>query len=420
MLTIRPILHKRKKADGTCKVMICLYHPGLPRRYVSTGLSVAAAHWNAKGEIGKLNWVRSSRSSHREDNLYLAEQVRALRELSNQHKTPDQIMAVLTATAAEQVAAELALAEAAKAPRCFKAYWETYIEERAHRWSLYWKPNQYSSLKTFAEFHPEPLPFAELDHRLLNAFERWRLEQGHSATTVSKELSNLRAVFNAAIQDKVAEAGDNPFDSYTVKRSKGKKRVAFEWEQIERIEALDLPEPEDRYSRDVFLFQFYAGGRRVNEILPLTWEQISAEDFVYHELKHGKPVRVRRQLNAELRDILARYADRRTAGHRFVFPIYDDAADLGEKVVLTTAVRKINRGLHTIAELAGLPKFSSHSARHSWAELARKAGVDIYGISKNLGHSKLAVTENYLAAFDQVAVETANDAMIASRPRKQA
>ena len=50
---------------------------------------------------------------------------------------------------------------------------------------------------------------------------------------------------------------------------------------------------------------------------------------------------------------------------------------------------------------AAMPaKLTFHIARHSFADLARKAGWDVYAISKALGHAGLAVTEHYLAGFD--------------------
>jgi site-specific recombinase XerD len=41
-----------------------------------------------------------------------------------------------------------------------------------------------------------------------------------------------------------------------------------------------------------------------------------------------------------------------------------------------------------------------HTARHGFAELARKKKVDLYSISKALGHFSLSITERYLASFD--------------------
>ena len=50
---------------------------------------------------------------------------------------------------------------------------------------------------------------------------------------------------------------------------------------------------------------------------------------------------------------------------------------------------------------------SFHVSRHSYADFARRAGVDLYTISKTLGHSSLKTTERYMDDFDANAVHDA-------------
>ena len=42
----------------------------------------------------------------------------------------------------------------------------------------------------------------------------------------------------------------------------------------------------------------------------------------------------------------------------------------------------------------------TYSARHSFATVLKRSGVNISYISESLGHSNLAITENYLASFE--------------------
>ena len=409
MIIIRPILHTRRKADGTHAVLICLYSPGYPRKFVPTGLSVAKSHWNENGEIGKLNWVRASRSSHREDNLLLADKIRLLRELSLIHSTPE---AIVQAVDQQQPKSNTGESEGL----CFKVYWHQYIEDTAHRWGLHWRPKQLSSLHVLSEFHQKPLPFSSLTPQLLTRYEKWHIEKGNAQTTAGKELSQIRAVCHAAVRDKIMGVADNPFAVYTIRHGSG-ERQALTWGDLQKIEKATLNNFEEQRSRDVFFFQLYAGGRRINEILPLKWTDIEDTSFTYTELKKGgQIVRRRRGMNKELQAILARYEQRRRDGRVFVFPVYEDRADLNRRSVLGSGTSMINNGLYSIADRLGIPRFSSHVARHSWADLARKAGVNIYDISKNLGHSSLTVTENYLATFDQDSAELANEAVLASKP----
>ena len=63
----------------------------------------------------------------------------------------------------------------------------------------------------------------------------------------------------------------------------------------------------------------------------------------------------------------------------------------------------VNKQLKAVAkrvEAAGTPmpeKLTFHIARHTWANLARKSGRDVYAISRGLAHSGLGITERHLA-----------------------
>ena len=58
-----------------------------------------------------------------------------------------------------------------------------------------------------------------------------------------------------------------------------------------------------------------------------------------------------------------------------------------------------NRQLSRLAEELGIPEFTTYSARHSFATILNRNGVDLKYISECLGHSSLKMTETYLAGF---------------------
>jgi site-specific recombinase XerD len=72
----------------------------------------------------------------------------------------------------------------------------------------------------------------------------------------------------------------------------------------------------------------------------------------------------------------------------------------------------VNKHLKTLAEMIETDiALSFHVSRHSFADYARASGVDLYAISKALGHSNLKVTETYLKSFDHDAVDAAMDGL---------
>lgn len=62
---------------------------------------------------------------------------------------------------------------------------------------------------------------------------------------------------------------------------------------------------------------------------------------------------------------------------------------------------RINRALKRYLKQAGIDKqgFSFHSLRHSHVAYLLSQGVDLYAISKRLGHANMSITSNVYAYF---------------------
>lgn len=56
--------------------------------------------------------------------------------------------------------------------------------------------------------------------------------------------------------------------------------------------------------------------------------------------------------------------------------------------------KRLNRYLTLMSEECGIPKLTLHELRHTFGTVLREKGVDIYTISKLLGHSSIAITES--------------------------
>lgn len=52
--------------------------------------------------------------------------------------------------------------------------------------------------------------------------------------------------------------------------------------------------------------------------------------------------------------------------------------------------------------------FNSHVARHSYATMMLTIGVDIYTVSKLLGHKNVATTQIYAKIIDQKKIDAVN------------
>lgn len=88
----------------------------------------------------------------------------------------------------------------------------------------------------------------------------------------------------------------------------------------------------------------------------------------------------------------------------YLFPIIQRAhkSDIDFDKEVSSKNVNVNKELKKLAKLADIQKnVTFHMSRHTFADLGRSAGVDLYSVSKLLGHSKLSQTEANLASMDQ-------------------
>jgi len=71
-------------------------------------------------------------------------------------------------------------------------------------------------------------------------------------------------------------------------------------------------------------------------------------------------------------------------------------------------LRQVNESLATIGQLAGIDtRLTTYVARHTFASVLKKSGVNVALISEALGHSDLTTTRIYLDSFDNTQLDAA-------------
>jgi len=254
------------------------------------------------------------------------------------------------------------------------------------------------------------LYFAELTHSFLEKFYDFLRSKGNSDTTASKYLETLRTIFNKATVDGLTDQLPNPFLNFKTKRDPVNKERLNE-DEIKAIEELDLPNGSLIWNvRNAFMFSFYCAGIRASDLLQIQWNNIVNGRLVYqmhktnrhHSLKlHEKPIM-----------ILDIYGPGNPDD--FIFPFLRNDVDYSDPTYrynqLNAKTSLLNKYLGLIAKKAEInKKVSTHTARHSFADIARQKTDNIYNLSKTLGHSSIKITEAYLASFDQKAVDDTMD-----------
>ena len=257
----------------------------------------------------------------------------------------------------------------------------------------------------------EDIQFDEITPAFLDSFESYLVKLNNGINTINSNFRTIRAIYYKAIEKGLIDQSKNPFFTYKLKSGNSIKARLNE-QEIQKIENLNLEkEPLVDNIRNAFLFSFYNAGIRISDILLLTWDNIQGERLIYTMYKTNKEHSLK--LKEKPLAILEKYKGRGTS---YIFPFFSDRYDYSDMEFLHNQIGAkttiINKYLKYIASKAGInKKITTHTARHSFADIARQKTDNIYNLSKTLGHSSLKVTEAYLSSFDEKAVDDTLDSM---------
>ena len=411
MAKVTPILWSHKdNADGHFPIWLRVAdrHRTL---YYSTGEYIAKRFWNPNAHR-----VRTSHPAAEELNalieerLALAQSERARLKRKGESITAEILKAVLVAADPDRAAGD------------YLRYADAHVEALKARGQIREHKRQKAVIAKLRDYTRGALPFERVTPRFLKDYETHLLGLGNKPSTANSNLRVFRTIFYAAIKEGLVPQEKNPFFQFSPVRPNRPDRPKLTAEQVRAVEAVDLggrgpSGPLVARVRDAFLFSFYSAGVRFTDVALMRRSNVveaAGEDgepqiiVSYTMGKTQKPFTVR--LNPAgvglVRSYLTREAE---GGDPFLFPMMDGYdVSTPEKLVQASGSQNVvvNKALKKIAaavEAAGTPmpqKLTFHIARHTWADLARKSGRDVYEVSKGMGHSALNVTEHYLARFD--------------------
>ncbi len=268
----------------------------------------------------------------------------------------------------------------------------------------------FNSIKTFSKGRVNFL-FTDIDLDWLNRYEKWLRSKGNKETTISLLFRTLRSAYNKAIEAKCTKKNNYPFDDFKVSKfdiSTAKRAISKD--EILLIKQIDLSiEPEAvQFAKDVFIFTYLCGGINFTDLANLKPENIVDSRLQYIRQKTGKKISL--QLSPEASQIILNYWQL-TDKSGYLFPILDQR-------IHKTAIQKQNRihkllgktdkGLKRIAEICKIKtNLTTYVARHSFATVLKKSGVNVSLISEALGHSDLSTTQIYLDSFENEQVDAA-------------
>lgn len=396
--TISVICYKSKKLkNGESPLMLRISKDG-NRSYRSLGISVNADFWDFQRNAPKIKCP----------NRLLIEKIISDIMSKYQAKILEEKMV------GRELSASLIMTETNSFKKIYVGEYLISIVEMlrkdGHVGNSYAYLNLHTTLK---KFYGKPLNFYfdSIDVCFCENFEKWMRKRQFLDTTMYFYFKTLRATYNRAIKDKFARRNNNPFPEYNLSRfsTKTKKR-ALSKDDMRKIIKLDCSERKNitKLAHDIFTFSYYCGGISFVDVANLTPNNIV--DGRLHYIRQKTNGEINLCLMKEAQKIISKY-EIQCHQSGYLFPILNQKRHI-TPMQKFNRVRKvivyINRELHTIAKELNLNgDVTTYVARHTFATVLRKSGVDIGIISQSLGHQDIQTTQIYLDSFDNAQVDKA-------------
>lgn len=431
------------------------------QEYVDTGVQLLPAHWNEKADPLRFNWVKAAHPDHKLLNQRLRDvwqevQGYAMAPTPRGAKDIKQLVEGRFGLGRSGGVA-LALGDATVGPTSkedFLAYFADELKRRAvtgnprsveklagilQKVRLYLAPARpagQSDEERLAALAAVRLPWAALTGRWLRDYADHLTQRGNREVTIHHDLSFIKTIVHRAIEDDKLSAAQNPFKMLKFREPEPAEKVKLTAEQVATLEGLVLPPPTRhlrRYSnaqlaREAWLLQYFLLGARVGDALTLRWGAIGPELVTFREQKTGKMKHAPRHLRLDV--VLARLAQWAPSSpphpDDFVLPLLDRRQPYAQfppglewqQVAsqpqyratwllllkrVESATAALNAGLKTLAPLLGLApqQLSTHTARHSFANAGRLAGLSAAYLRDLLNHHSVAQTEAYMGQLGQ-------------------
>ena len=415
--------------------------------YVSTGYSIPAGAWDdGHGMV----WTSMPTLTKKKKETYSPEKIKELKDLKATVvlvPNADKINSVISTKLGEleKLQNKLSANQENYNAETLKKKYENrdlidnskkdfllYIEEitkRKFEGKQIRTSEKYSAmLRKLKKFHNDkPLPIEDLTTSLLNDFQLSLKKGGAHQNYIHGMLKALRTIIQkeAIKEDKILSPDKNPFIWFTMPKVLPSMKEKLDLIEIKNMEDAVFPTDDPRYHvRNAFIFSLYNAGIRIGDLLQLRWCNIKPNGRLEYSMGKTSSNRSIKLLPQAL-NILKLYKPAKEKETDFIFPFLDNNVEYSKLItpedhqkasseLLSHLFNKIesqialyNKTLKLVALKSKIKKnLSSHIARHSFADIARKK-VSVYDIQKMLGHSNIKITEVYLKSLDNDAMDKA-------------
>lgn len=398
--TISVICYKSKTlANGEHPLMLRIAQNG-KSTYKSLKISVAAKHWDFERNVPKPN----------NPNKDLIQKIILKTKLDYQQKILEKKANSEEFTASSLINEQKEEIKAKTVEEFYLSLIED-LKQKGRIGNSYAYLNSYNTLRNFNKGKKLNYTFSHIDVSFCKKFEDWMRSKGNRDTTLSYQFRTLRATYNKAIEAKIVAREKNPFIEYKLSHFNTKtiKRALSKNDILKIINANCTGQSKLRQlTHDLFSFSYLCGGISFVDIANLTRQNIVEDRLIYQRQKtHGN---INLLLSKEASTIIAKYSTYQQKAE-YLFPILHckrHITPMQKSNRVHKICHQVNTELRAFAKELGITaEVTTYVARHSFATILKKSGVNIGIISQALGHQDIKTTQIYLSKFDNEQVDDA-------------
>ena len=270
------------------------------------------------------------------------------------------------------------------------------------------------ALQALDGYKPTTMSLEAIDLDYLKGLELYLRQRGNKDNSIATRFAIFKAIYNKAVKEGKVVVKQNPFTLFQVGSlwAKTRKR-AIDKDDIQRLIDLEIAEGHTteyrRLAKDLFLFSYFTAGMNFGDIARLRYKDIIKERVYYSRHKTQKLLSF--QLVPNAMRIIEKYSKANHAQEDYIFPILDRSEHKTAQQIFNRThkvLRKVNRELKMLGEQIGLEMpLTTYVARHTFATVLKRSGVNIAIISESLGHSDLSTTQIYLDSFENSQIDAA-------------
>lgn len=381
---------RRTDAKGTAVVKIRLIKDRVAA-YISTDIRVTSDQWDA--ELGLV--IKHPRAKNL--NLFLASEVQKVEDILMENH---EDFRPLSATEIMRQVQAQCNPEKLGAPKdLFYPFAVKFMESKEKTRTKEIYAATLSRLKDYTDYYDE-LRFTDITIDWLKNFDKFLQRYSPSANARAIHLRNIRAVFNAAIDEELIT--HYPFRKYKIKTEETVKR-SLTVRQLARL-FLYEPKPYAEKYLDMFKLMFYLIGINTVDLAGLT--EIRSGRIEYHRAKTNRLYSIK--VEPEALELIKKYIGEKDKLLN-VFEDRDTYQSFGR--LMNLALHDIGKEMDGRSRVKTFSNLTTYWARHTWATIAAELDIPKETIAKALGHGGREVTDVYIR-FDDKKIDKANRQVI--------